>query len=373
MRMQMRIAHMADTHLGFSAYRKVDEATGLNQREVDLYDAFQRAVDEVIRRKVDGLVHAGDLFDSVRPSNRAISFAMEQLRRLHEAGIETVVIAGNHSTPRLRETGSVFRILEHLPGVKAVYRGRLETVELADGVVHAVPHGEAEEMQREMLAAVPEKGRAFNLMTVHSGFVGLASFGGGEFNETMLPTSLLDNAMDYNALGHYHRHVDLDGRSAYSGSIERLTFGEAGEEKGIVIADMGKMRREFVPLPCRPMIDLPALHAKGISAVELQRQASDLLRQAPAGALVRLTLRQLSAAQYRALDIAALRQEAASAMHLELRFETEEQAISKGSGLSIGPLEREFSSFLDRFPTGGADKDRLRALAAKYLERREES
>jgi DNA repair exonuclease SbcCD nuclease subunit len=371
--MPMRVAHVADTHLGFSAYRKVDEATGLNQRETDLYEAFRKVVDEALRRKVDALVHAGDLFDSVRPSNRAISFAMEQLRRLQEAGIGTVVIAGNHSTPRLRETGSVFRILEHLPDLHAVYRGGLERVELGDCLVHAVPHGEAEDMQRQMQAAAAEAGHRFNLLTVHAGFVGLSAYGGGEFNETLLPTSLLENGMDYNALGHYHRHVDLDQRSAYCGSTERMTFAEAGEEKGFVIVDLDRGRREFVPIPCRPMIDLPGLHAKGLSSVELQRQAQTLVRDVPPGALVRMTFRELAPAQYRSLDIAAIRQEAAAAMHLEMRFDMADEAGGKGSGLTIGPLEREFSAFLERYPTAGADKDRLRALAAKYLERREES
>jgi DNA repair exonuclease SbcCD nuclease subunit len=368
----MRIAHVADTHLGFSAYRRVDEATGLNQREVDLYEAFRRAVDEALAQKVDALVHAGDLFDSVRPSNRAISFAMEQLRRLTEAGIEVVVIAGNHSTPRLRETGSVFKILEHVPGVHAVYRGALEQATVGDCLVHAVPHDEAATMQAEMRRAIPDKGHKYNLLTVHAGFVGLAAYGGGEFNETLLQTSLLDNGMDYNALGHYHRHVDLDARTAYSGSTEKLSFGEAREDKGIIVVDLAKGKRHFRPLPCRPMIDLPPLHAKGLAAVELQRQASALLQGTPEGALLRLTFRELSAAQYRSLDLADLRQEAARAMHLEMRFDLSEQAPSKGSGLSIGPLEREFSSFLERFPTSGSDKDRLRTLAAKYLERREE-
>jgi hypothetical protein len=207
---------------------------------------------------------------------------------------------------------------------------------------------------------------------VHAGFVGLSSYGGGEFNETLLPTSLLENGMDYNALGHYHRYVDLDARSAYSGSTERMTFAEAGEEKGFVIVDLEKQRRDFISIRCRPMLDLPALHAKGLSAVELQRQAQELVHGIVDGALVRMTFRDLSPAQYRSLDIAAIRQEAASAMHLEMRFDMGEEAGGKGAGLSIGPLEREFSAFLERFPTAGADKDRLRELAAKYLERGEE-
>ena len=113
----MRIAHIADTHVGFYAYRRSDPETGINQREVDVYRAFVRMVDSLIEKRPDLVLHAGDLFDSVRPSNRALSVVLEQLLRLSREKIPVVLIAGNHSTPRLRETGSVFRLFEHIEGV----------------------------------------------------------------------------------------------------------------------------------------------------------------------------------------------------------------------------------------------------------------
>src|SRR6266487_2918229 len=87
-----RIVHTSDTHLGFSAYSRLDPATGVNQRETDVYDAFELVVDYAIEKHVDAIVHAGDLFDGVRPNNRAISFLFRQLSRLLEAGIPFVVV-----------------------------------------------------------------------------------------------------------------------------------------------------------------------------------------------------------------------------------------------------------------------------------------
>ena len=127
-----RIYHLADTHIGYSAYRKIDEATGLNQREVDTYEAFKQFVDYALKEKPDAIVHAGDLFDSVRPTNRAIAFVLSQLLRLSEAKIPFVVISGNHETPRLRETGSVFSLFEHIPEVHLVYENKYELVEIDD-------------------------------------------------------------------------------------------------------------------------------------------------------------------------------------------------------------------------------------------------
>jgi len=69
----MKILHVADTHLGFSAYRTVTEE-GINQREMDVYNAFKQFVDYAIKSKPDLIIHAGDLFDSVRPNNSCLLY-----------------------------------------------------------------------------------------------------------------------------------------------------------------------------------------------------------------------------------------------------------------------------------------------------------
>jgi len=48
----MKILHVADTHLGYSAYRKATE-DGINQRELDTYKAFEQFVTYAINTKPD--------------------------------------------------------------------------------------------------------------------------------------------------------------------------------------------------------------------------------------------------------------------------------------------------------------------------------
>jgi hypothetical protein len=43
----------------------------MNLREKQVYDNFPATIDVIIRQKPDVLVHAGDLFDTVRPRTRA--------------------------------------------------------------------------------------------------------------------------------------------------------------------------------------------------------------------------------------------------------------------------------------------------------------
>ena len=100
----MKILHIADTHLGFSAYRKATDE-GINQREIDTYDAFKQFIDYAIENEPDLILHAGDLFDSVRPNNRAISTAVKQINRISKKKIPFVLIAGNHEHPKIKETG----------------------------------------------------------------------------------------------------------------------------------------------------------------------------------------------------------------------------------------------------------------------------
>lgn len=135
----MRIVHLADTHLGYRQFSaKLDPVRKLGQRECDVYDAWHRAVDTAIELRPDAVVHAGDLFDSSRPTPRALAEALDGLGRLRDAGLPVVVIAGNHSTPRFRSGGSVFEVLERF-GVEAVWSGP-RTVRVGELAIHAVPH-----------------------------------------------------------------------------------------------------------------------------------------------------------------------------------------------------------------------------------------
>jgi exonuclease SbcD len=68
--------------------------------------------------------------------------------------------------------------------------------------------------------------------------------------------------LDYVALGHIHKHQSLNEDRqppiVYSGSIERIDFGEAKEKKGFVLAEVsrGHTDWQFAPLNTRPFIDI---------------------------------------------------------------------------------------------------------------------
>ena len=97
----MRIAHLADLHLGYRAYHRATPR-GVNVREADVADAFRRAVARVVDLQPDLVLVAGDVFHTVRPSNTAIADAFRQFTVLTQGlpGVPVVMIAGNHDSPR---------------------------------------------------------------------------------------------------------------------------------------------------------------------------------------------------------------------------------------------------------------------------------
>ncbi|MCG7844991.1 MAG: exonuclease SbcCD subunit D [Methanomassiliicoccales archaeon] len=366
----MRIAHIADTHVGFSAYRRADPETGMNQREVDVYRAFERLVDSLISQRPDLVLHAGDLFDSVRPSNRAMSVVLEQLLRLSRENIPIVLIAGNHSTPRLRETGSVFRLFEHIDGVYPVYTPGAHRLEFGDLLVTAFPHQEKDVLIESLQQWKRGKHR-FEVGMLHVGIQGLSRYSMGEANELNLPSSLLNLDVDYIALGHFHDMEEITANACYCGSLERMSFSEAGQQKGYILMDLERRKREFVPLQTRPMYSLPSINAKGKDAAELQGELTNVLGSVDLdGALVRLTVKDLSSALYRSLDLNALRAIAEKAVHFDLKTEIVQEGTSvQWRSTALYSMDQEFDSYLSQYPIEGVDKEQLRQRGLEYIRR----
>ncbi|OGS55948.1 MAG: hypothetical protein A3K60_06330 [Euryarchaeota archaeon RBG_19FT_COMBO_56_21] len=370
----MRLVHISDTHLGFSAYSKLDQHEGINQRELDIYRAFQQAIDITISLKPDFVVHSGDLFDSVRPGNRAIDFALKQMIRLSQAGIETILISGNHSTPRLRETGSIFRIFEHLEHIHPLHEPGIATIRIGKANVVAIPHSVSPSIAELASKATPSEDSAFNVLLLHAGILGSDVFKMDEFNEQAVPIGALDKGWDYVALGHFHQHNNVADNAYYSGSTERLGFGEVDQKKGIVEVDLSSHTIRFHEIKIREMLDLPGLNAEGMASSEILGEARKMVSGAGIDdKIVRMIIKNVAPDAYRSLDVPAIRQLGSSALHFELKVDRVEADAQKTEGeAQIGLLGDEFKKFVSRLDYPDAKKARLLELGMPYLERDQE-
>ncbi|MDA0335503.1 MAG: exonuclease SbcCD subunit D [bacterium] len=292
----MQLLHFADLHLGIENYGRLDPATGLHSRLLDFRRCLAAIFDDAIERNVDAVLFAGDLYRTPAPNPTWQREFSVQLRRLHKAEIPIVLVVGNHDTPAAfgRATSvDVFNALD-LTGTHVVRTPRLFTLPTRSGPLqvaglpwptrHYLRTDEAyrqlpqEDLLREISRLCARQIRDFAdsldpalpaILVGHIAASG-AVFSGSErtaligADPTLLTSDLANPCFDYVALGHVHRHQDLNpgGRPAvvYSGSVERVDFGEERETKGFCVisithaAGERSTTYEFIQTPARPFL-----------------------------------------------------------------------------------------------------------------------
>lgn len=370
----MRLVHISDSHLGYSAYSKLDVAEGINQREADFYHSFQEAFDRILELRPDLVIHSGDLFDTVRPQNRAIDFALRQLIRLSEAGIETILISGNHSTPRLRETGNIFRIFEHLKHVHPVHEPGGKAIALGDVTVYAIPHSVSPSVSEVITGLKPTRDTKLSVLALHAGISGSDIYKMDEFNEQAVSLAEIDSGWDYVALGHFHEFKELGKLICYSGSTERLSFSEANQRKGIVEVDLDNRRIAFHELKVRDMLDINAIDASKMTSSEILAEARRVVSSASIDEkVVRLIIKNVAQDAYRALDMPSIRKLGGSALHFDLRVDRIENVGAKQSGdTQIGLLADEFRKYVASLDLPDDKKSRIVEMGMPYLAKEDE-
>jgi len=254
----MKIIHFSDTHLGFSDLDILNE-DNINQREVDFYNAFLQVVKKIKKIKPDYIIHTGDLFHRSRPSNRAITFALEQFKIIDELNIPFILIAGNHSTPKTNLSSPILKIFENFKNIFVSYNQKYKKIEFDNIVFHTLPHMNDESKaidQIEFCEQQIDKNKK-NIMMLHCS-VG-AWYLMQEFGEWVYPASkeYIFESMDYVALGHWHRFgkVGKHKNVFYSGSTERTSLNDKRNSKGFieVILD-DKLSIEYKEIIIRPIV-----------------------------------------------------------------------------------------------------------------------
>ena len=276
----MTIIHFSDTHLGYNDL-DILNAENINQREADFYDAFSQVVEQIKLTKPDYIIHTGDLFHRSSPSNRAITFALEQFKIINALNIPFIIIAGNHSTPRTNLSSPIMKIFENFENIYTSYSQEYKKIAFDDIVFHTLPHmnDESKAVEQIELCEAGIDTTKKNLMMMHCS-VG-AHFLMQEFGEWVYPKDkeYLFEKMDYVALGHWHGfgQVGKHENVFYSGSTERTSLSDKRNSKGFVelILDdeaslFGKLQTEYKEIKIRPIV------SKVINAEEYENSLASL-------------------------------------------------------------------------------------------------
>jgi len=384
----MKIAHLADVHLGFRQYQR-QTPSGINQREADVSNAFERAVDGVISYDPDVLLLAGDLFHSVRPTNHAILYAFGQFKRIRETcpDLQIVIIAGNHDTPRSVETGAILRLFETFGGVSVVTAevNRIAFPEL-DLSILCVPHAA---VRGERPVFSPDQSSRWNVLLMHGEVAGVVSRSQTYTDEAEIiePEDLRAPGWSYIAMGHYHVAHEVAPNAWYSGSLEYVgknSWGELRDEeatgrkgKGWLAVELGtkNLAVKFVPVELnRKRIDLPAIQATGMGAEDLDREIAKRVTDVAGGIeghVVRQLVWDVTRSVRRELTHGQIRDFRKRALNyqLDLKIPETNREIGVGSPGRTSSVPQLMFDYLERIPLD-ADLDRkeLIALARHHLD-----
>lgn len=241
--MSIRFLHTADLHLGAPLRNFGDLA---RDRRLDFLRTFERIVNLAIKRDVDCLLIAGDLFDSYNPDAETVGRVQEGFARLDGRGIRIVLIPGTHDNVVSAE--NVYSRFT-FPGVTLLAEPVVaEPVRLEIRGVPVWFYGFAFRSDRsaEALASLRRRdGAGLHVGLLHGSLTGNPEW---ELRKKDIPFALADLAalgLDYLALGHYHNAacLEADGRTiaCYPGSPEGKKFGENGPRQ-VLLVEVGEGR-----------------------------------------------------------------------------------------------------------------------------------
>jgi exonuclease SbcD len=276
-------------------YGRHDPESGLPMRVMDFLKSLDEIVQAAIDARVDLVIFAGDAYKDRSPAPTYQREWGKRIMQLSRAGIQTLLLTGNHDISPATGRAHAIQEFETLdvPYVKVLDKPQFLSTEELGGLpiqVIALPWisrsgmmaaleldstdpsetykilGEqiSELIENWLLEANPKLPVIF---TAHASVEG-AKYGSERMvmlgNDMVLPPALVkDKRLDYVALGHIHKPQNLNEDShppvIYPGSIERVDFGEAGDRKYYIIAEVskGKTKVDWRELKnIRPFIDI---------------------------------------------------------------------------------------------------------------------
>lgn len=293
----IRVLHFADTHVGMENYGKTDPNTGLSTRVLDFLNRMDEIHAYAAEHAVDLVIFAGDAFKTRQPNPTYQREFAHRIRDLSQLA-PVVLLLGNHDLPPTALKASSIEIYDTLQvpnvfvaawydvqpvqtrrGPVAVatvpypIRSRLLEDTRVVGLTIAQTDDLLQQVMQDQIETLAQQADAYDMPRLLTGHFTVGGAVVGSERNIMLGrdvmvglASLADPRWDYVALGHIHKHQNLTASQpgappvVYSGSIERIDFGEEGDPKGFCWVELarGATRWQFVELPARPFRTLRA-------------------------------------------------------------------------------------------------------------------
>lgn len=249
----MLFSHISDTHLGLGQYCS-------QEREQDMYDAFNQSVDISIKDHVDFVIFAGDIFHVPNPNGTAIVQMANALKRLKQNGIDSFFILGEHDISRIRTTPIPY-VYHNLEFSKYIGQGKpIEHKGVLLIGLDKIRKTEIVQYEKKFLDIdkIAQQHSGHKILVLHQGITEFNKFA-GEIQSTDIPKNFT-----YYAMGHLHdtaikQFNHLNGPMAYPGSTELTTSeGIKDVKKGFFEVDISQKEAapNWIELDIRPQVSI---------------------------------------------------------------------------------------------------------------------
>jgi exonuclease SbcD len=398
----IKFIHTADIHFGMENYGKLDVKSGIHSRLLDFEKALNICIDRAIAEQVDFFLFAGDAYKTATPSPTQQKLLMHCFMRLYKAGIPVIIVIGNHDNPLSFGKASSLDVFGELPvdGFHVMSKPSTLLLQTKNGPIqivgipwptrntisiaekHLIKSATqiTDYIARAVGAIIQESAKALdkNIPAVLAAHLTVSTgiFSGSEkraiygTDPVLLPSQLAIEPFDYVALGHLHRYQNLNCNGypavVYSGSIERIDFGERKEEKGfclVTIEKKGATSHQFIEVPTRPFIQIE-VHLKTEGEQTDQIMAA-IAKHTIHDAVVKI-IYHIPAGRKDNVDLQAIQRACAAAIHIVGIIPIRQQPLrDRRAALKV---DMDFKTLLENyFETRSELKDNKQDLIDKAL------
>lgn len=285
----LRILHTSDWHLGKRLY---------HQSRYDEFEAFLTwLLSTINQRHIDIVIVAGDIFDTMTPSNHAQTLYYQFLAKIIKTCCQhVIIIAGNHDSPSFLEAPKtiltslniqVIGTASDNPNDELITLYNQQHIPIA--IIVAVPylrdkdirtssHGDTiSDKEQQTKLAITKHYQVLASLAKHTRqklqtqyhvcppiiatghlFVAGATISSKDDGMRQLyigtlgqmSTEIFDDCFDYVALGHIHatQMIGNQSRIRYSGSPIAMGFAEAHKTKNILVVDFDGQTPSIYPI-----------------------------------------------------------------------------------------------------------------------------
>lgn len=271
----IKVLVFADTHLGFDYTFK--PRIKRRRRGNDFFSNFKLVLNQALEKKVDFIVHGGDIFFRSRVPGKLVDMVFEQFFEVADKGVPIYIVPGNHERSRIPHA-----LLTAHPNIfvfdeAKTYVFRKKDTRVALSGFPCVRKNIRTLFKNELTKTGWRQVESdIYLLCMHQTVDG-ATTGPGNYmfrgHADVIDLADIPDSFSAVLTGHMHRHQILKSKLSgvrcpcpvfYPGSIERTSFAEQKEDKGYLILEFKKgcstestlISSRFIKLPARPMIEM---------------------------------------------------------------------------------------------------------------------